>query len=140
MNRVQGYVQADYNATDWLSFMYRLGTDNYTDRRTQVFARQSRNAVNGRIIEDVYTWSELNSDLVARAKKQFGDLDANLMLGWNVNQRNLDNVYAQGMATHWKALTTYQMPPISSPHKAYNAVVWLAFMASCRSAIKISSS
>jgi len=96
VNRVQGYVQADYNATDWLTFMYRLGTDNYTDRRTQVFARQSRNAVNGRIIEDVYTWSELNSDLVARAKKQFGDLDANLMLGWNVNQRNLDNVYAQG--------------------------------------------
>jgi hypothetical protein len=34
VNRVQGYVQADYNATDWLTFMYRLGTDNYTDRRT----------------------------------------------------------------------------------------------------------
>jgi hypothetical protein len=57
VNRSQGYVQADYQVADWLNVMYRFGMDNYSDRRTQVFAKQSRNAVNGRIIEDVYNWT-----------------------------------------------------------------------------------
>ena len=96
VNRSQGYVQADYQATDWLNVMYRFGMDNYSDRRTQVFAKQSRNAVNGRIIEDVYNWTEYNSDLIATAKKDFGKLSTSLLAGWNVNQRNLDNVYVQG--------------------------------------------
>lgn len=96
VNRLQGYVQADYLANNWLSFMYRVGADNYTDRRTTIIARQSRTAVNGRMFEDVYTWSEWNSDLVANAKKTFGKLDANLLAGWNINQRHLDNVFVQG--------------------------------------------
>lgn len=96
VNRLQGFVQADYKFSDWLSFMYRFGTDNYTDRRTQVLALQSRTAVNGRIIEDVYTYSEYNSDLIATANKDFGAIASSLMVGWNVNQRNKDNVYATG--------------------------------------------
>lgn len=96
VNRIQGFVQADYAPVEWLSFMYRLGVDNYTDRRTQIIARQSRTAVNGRMIEDVYTWNEWNSDLIATARKDFGDFNTSLMVGWNVNQRLLDNVFVQG--------------------------------------------
>jgi len=96
VNRVQGFVQADYAPLEWLSFTYRLGLDNYTDRRTQIIARQSRTAVNGRMIEDVYTWKEWNSDLLVTARKDFGDFSTSLMVGWNVNDRILDNVYVQG--------------------------------------------
>ncbi len=96
VNRLQGYLQADYAVNDWLSFMYRLGADNYTDRRTTIIARQSRTAVNGRMFEDTYTWSEWNSDLVANARKSFGKFDLNVLAGWNINQRHLDNVFVQG--------------------------------------------
>lgn len=96
VNRIFGYVEANYAPTEWLSFKYRFGVDTYSDRRRQQFAIGSRNAPAGRLIEDTYLWTEYNQDLIATASKSWGKLSGNILAGFNVNQRDLDNVYVQG--------------------------------------------
>jgi|UPI00068A3083 TonB-linked SusC/RagA family outer membrane protein len=96
VNRLQGNVQIDYVPVEWLSVMWRLGTDFYQDRRTQIIARQSRTAVNGRLLEDNYKYHEWNSDLIVTARYNYERLKTQYLVGWNLNQRLLDNVFVQG--------------------------------------------
>lgn len=96
VNRTFGYVQLEYVPLDWLKVNYRLGLDTYSDRREQIFAVYSRTLPNGRIINDQWNYTEMNQDLTASANKSFGKLGANLLVGFNANQRNRDNIYQQG--------------------------------------------
>ena len=62
VNRLIGYVQANYQMLPWLNVMYRLGTDISTDKRNQVWAKGSKggdavgtSGISGRLLEDTYT-------------------------------------------------------------------------------------
>jgi TonB-linked SusC/RagA family outer membrane protein len=100
VHRAIGNIRLDYNVLDWLSVAYRLGIDAYTDRRKKIVAINSfavPGAV-GRVIEDNFFRSELNGDLIITAKKDnilTSGLNANILLGQNINNRTFQNVYIQ---------------------------------------------
>lgn len=97
VNRIVAYAQADYNPADWISVMYRVGQDFYSDRRKQIYAVNSNSYVAGRIIEDQYFNSDLTSDLIVTLRKDFDqDLKGSLLLGQNMYSKNLENLYATG--------------------------------------------
>jgi len=99
VNRIVAYAQADYTPADWISVMYRIGQDFYSDRRKQIYAVNSNSYVAGRIIEDQYFNSDITSDLIVTLKKDFDqDLKGSLILGQNMYSKSLENLYATGDA------------------------------------------
>ncbi|MEI6950432.1 SusC/RagA family TonB-linked outer membrane protein [Paraflavisolibacter sp. H34] len=101
LNRTMGNVKLDYNVLSWLNVAYRLGMDAYTDRRKKVSAVGSFATTNGegRVLEDNFFRSELNGDLLITAKKDnifIKGLNANVLLGQNINDRKYQNTYVQG--------------------------------------------
>jgi TonB-linked SusC/RagA family outer membrane protein len=94
VNRLVGYVQANYQVLSWLDVMYRLGSDFANDQRTQVWAKGTTGGDGrlGRVLEDIYSDFSLNSDLFVTAHKQFGEFDLSWMVGHNhfysSNRRN----------------------------------------------------
>ncbi|QEC44415.1 SusC/RagA family TonB-linked outer membrane protein [Pseudobacter ginsenosidimutans] len=99
LSRFLGSATLSYDITPWLNATYRFGADVYTDRRKQIYAVSSRVIPQGLVLEDQFYRQELNSDLFVTAKKKdiFTEgLNATAMLGWGVNQRKFQNVFAQG--------------------------------------------
>ena len=99
LSRVIGSVNLGYDLASWLNVGYRLGIDNYTDRRKQIFAKSSNQRPAGQVLEDIFYRSELTGQLLLNAKKNdifFKGLNANLLLGNEINQRKYQNVSVQG--------------------------------------------
>ncbi|RYF72661.1 MAG: SusC/RagA family TonB-linked outer membrane protein, partial [Cytophagaceae bacterium] len=94
VDRVFGNIQIGYDITKWLNISYRATADTYTDRRkffTQIGAARTPA---GAITEDIFFRSELNGDLIITAQKDnlfLEGLNANLLLGNNMNQRKTQN-------------------------------------------------
>jgi TonB-linked SusC/RagA family outer membrane protein len=98
LNRTFGNIKLGYDLTSWLNVSYRLGIDQYTDRRKRIIAVNSFAFTAGRVLEDNFFRSELNGDLIITAKKQhlfLDKLDATLLVGHNINQRKFQNVFVQ---------------------------------------------
>ena len=96
VNRVYGYVSADYKLNDWLNISYKLGNNTYTDRRTQIIPRGSF-FTTGSIINNDITFSELSSNLIITASKKLtNDLKLRVVLGQNYNQRVTDILNIRG--------------------------------------------
>lgn len=90
VDRAFGYLKLGYNVTDWLNVSYRLTADTYTDRRKIIYQIGSARNPQGRVSEDTYFSSELNGDLLITASKDnflTEGLNANVLLGQNINQR-----------------------------------------------------
>lgn len=99
LSRVIGNITVGYDFTNWLSLNYRIGVDNYTDRRKQIFAVSSRVRPTGLSMNDVFYRTEINSDLMLTAKKDdifTNGLNATVLLGHNINQRKFQNTTARG--------------------------------------------
>ncbi|MCC2599612.1 SusC/RagA family TonB-linked outer membrane protein [Sphingobacterium sp. FBM7-1] len=91
VDRVFGNLNIGYDFTDWLNVSYRVTGDTYFDSRKQVLRNGAARAPQGAIDEDQRFRSELNGDLMVRATKNdlfVEGLNANLLLGQNINQRN----------------------------------------------------
>lgn len=91
VDRVFGNLSIGYDITDWLDISYRVTGDTYFDKRSQVLRIGAARAPQGAIDEDNRFRSELNGDLMIRAKKSdlFTEgLSANVLLGQNINQRD----------------------------------------------------
>ena len=87
-----------YEVTPWLSVAYRLGLDTYTDRRKAVYAIGASRVPTGQILDQALFRSELNGDLLVTLKKNdigISGLNANLLLGQNVNQRRFQAISSQ---------------------------------------------
>jgi len=99
VDRIFGLVKIGYNVTDWLNVSYRITGDVYNDRRKITYQIGSNRNATGRITEDIYYNSELNGDLMITASKDnlfMEGLNANLLLGNNINQRQSQNSYVDG--------------------------------------------
>jgi outer membrane receptor protein involved in Fe transport len=99
VDRITGSLNLEYPITSWVTATYRLGLDQYTDRRKQTFAIGAARLPTGAVLEDVFYRSEINSDLILRFKKDklFGDnINFTGLLGYNVNQRKFQNISAYG--------------------------------------------
>ena len=102
IDRLFGNFELTYKAADWLSFTGRVGSDVSTTEWEQWIPKQvisgpnAGNSNPGRYsIQTIYS-REFNSDLIANFNKKFnGDLDLTGLIGWNVNQRQTDNLFSQ---------------------------------------------
>ena len=87
-----------YEVTSWLNVAYRLGLDTYTDRRKQIYAVGAARVPSGQVLDQSVFRSELNGDLLVTLKKDnigVTGLNANLLLGQNVNQRRFQTISSQ---------------------------------------------
>jgi TonB-linked SusC/RagA family outer membrane protein len=92
VNRVIGFIQANYDPLDWLNIMYRIGTDVSSDKRNQQWAVGSFGGdalPGGRVQETTFNDRLLNSDLIITANTKLGE-DFNLqgMVGQNFYSRS----------------------------------------------------
>jgi TonB-linked SusC/RagA family outer membrane protein len=66
VSRIIGNVQVAYELSPGLSLLYRLGLDHYSEERKSYWDGQSGEfrSINGLVINDLYTFSGLSSDLL----------------------------------------------------------------------------
>ncbi len=99
VNRLTGHTALSYVANEWLTVTYRIGTDWYSDRRKQFFARGSRTAPNGRIYEQQFYVQDINSDLLFAINRRINeDINFNALIGQNMFQTSFQNLFVQGDA------------------------------------------
>ncbi len=100
VNRMLGNMSLNYSPLEWLTATWRVGTDQYTDSRKQIFAVGSWNTDNapgGEIDENILKYKEIYSDLLLNITKNLGrNLGMNLMLGNNLNSRNNTDQFLRG--------------------------------------------
>ena len=97
VNRLIGNIALIYAANNWLSVTYRVGTDWYSDRRKQYFARNSRTAPNGRIYEEQYFLKEFNADLLLNINQKINDnIAVTALFGQNMFQTQRQRLFVQG--------------------------------------------
>lgn len=96
-DRLIGTAQIDYMPADWISIMYRAGTDLYFDKRKQFAAIGSSNYPAGQVIEDQHFSNDVNSDLIVTMNREFSDdFKGSLVVGGNLFSTEYENTYARG--------------------------------------------
>ncbi|MEN9610773.1 MAG: hypothetical protein RLZZ628_1587 [Bacteroidota bacterium] len=102
VNRLLGNLDLTYDVLKkgemkLLSINAKVGTDVYQDNRIQKFEINSRAAPIGRLIDDRYTYRNLDAYLLALGQVALTqDLNLNYTFGGNMYQSNLDNLTVQG--------------------------------------------
>lgn len=97
VERFIGHFQLNYNITDWLDLMYRLGGDVYSDNRKQEFSIGSRNVPGGRVYHHDITNSDVNSDLILTMTQQLtDDINLKFLLGNNLFSSSYHSLFNQG--------------------------------------------
>lgn len=90
MDRSVAGFNAGYELTDWLSVDYQIGINRFSQHRQEVTNIGSRGAEGlGRIKEDDYSTTEVESNLLLTITKKVGeDISIKGIIGHNVNQRS----------------------------------------------------
>jgi TonB-linked SusC/RagA family outer membrane protein len=73
VNRFIGNINASYKFFDWLTLSTKIGTDFYSDSRTQSFEIGSRTAPAGQIIEQEWVYNNFDAFINVLGSKYFGD-------------------------------------------------------------------
>jgi TonB-linked SusC/RagA family outer membrane protein len=93
INRVIGNISIAYDFNDWLSVSYKIGTDAYVQRIKTIDAVGARGAANhgvqgvGAIGDRMIYNQETSSYLNVSAKREFGDIKLNALVGNEINLR-----------------------------------------------------
>jgi TonB-linked SusC/RagA family outer membrane protein len=102
-DRLIGFVQADWKATSWLSFMGRASVDTYNELQEE---RKAVGSVSGELgvsrptVTSGYsrytrTYLETNIDFMANFRKDITEnFNVNGMIGTNIRRNKADRVYA----------------------------------------------
>jgi TonB-linked SusC/RagA family outer membrane protein len=101
VNRIISNTGLDYRPLSWLSITYRLGIDNSSDYRRQIYAISSLGDVNstgnGQVSYATANSLQVYSDLIATAKKSFGEnIHSSLSLGNNIWNHSYQSTLARG--------------------------------------------
>lgn len=97
VNRLLGNVDLTYDLTKWMSINAKVGTDVYQDNRVQKFEINSRTAPAGRVIDDRYTYRNLDAYLTVLGNTAINqDLTFGYTFGGNLYTSQLDNLTVQG--------------------------------------------
>ena len=99
VDRLIGNVAITYKPIDWLDVTYRLGDDNFTDNRKQVYAigANTVSPPTGEIDQDVQSFNKLYSDLLFTFKHDFSpDINASLVLGNELNDNHSEDIFSRG--------------------------------------------
>jgi len=91
VNRIYGYLSAGYEIKPWLNVSYKLGTNTYSDLRSQIVPVGSFNSP-GQIINHNIAFTEIESNLLLTGQKQVSDdIHLSFIAGQNFNQRSTDD-------------------------------------------------
>ncbi|MFP4291658.1 MAG: SusC/RagA family TonB-linked outer membrane protein [Cyclobacteriaceae bacterium] len=103
VNRVIGNLNFTYNPTDWLGLSYRIGTDYYSDQRTEILpgplgiAGEVALSSTGFIRKNKIDSRDINSTLNMTLKHTFADkLDATLRVGNDIFDRSRNDLNSLG--------------------------------------------
>jgi TonB-linked SusC/RagA family outer membrane protein len=96
VNRVFGYTKLDWSPLEGMLVSYRYGLDQYSDVRKQIIAKNSRTFPGGSITDEAWNVKEINQDLTVNYTTKFGPVGANLLAGFNANQRDYKYVGTYG--------------------------------------------
>lgn len=98
LNRLIGNMNLEYKLSENWSLTYRLGVDNYSEKRKFFRPIGSPFALEGEV-QDIYiTATEINSDLLLTGKKKLmnDDLSLNFLLGNNIYSSDFDRSFIHG--------------------------------------------
>ncbi len=91
VNRFIGNIELTADPTSWLSITGRTGVDYFTDRNNETFPKYSATFPDGFYQQNITSEWQFNTDLFARATKQFSsNLSAVFLLGVNYNDRSTE--------------------------------------------------
>ncbi len=99
VNRLTGNIMGTYTFTEWLDVSARIGVDQYTDERKQVFAIGANDppAPVGEVWENTKTRLEVNTDIFANVYPTLGGkFDLRVTGGVNLNSRKDEDLFARG--------------------------------------------
>ena len=103
VNRIIGNLNLNYSPTDWLTFSYRLGLDNYTDSRTEItpgpmgIDGEQALSSTGFIEETRINSRDLTSNFYISLKKQWNEnWNTSLRFGNDIFERQFDRVSLSG--------------------------------------------
>mgnify|MGYP003108925559 FL=1 len=103
VNRIIGNINLNYSPTEWLTFSYRLGMDNYSDSRTEItpgpmgIDGEVPLSSTGFLEETRINSRDITSNFYITLKKQWNsDWNTSLRLGNDVFERKFDRVTATG--------------------------------------------
>ncbi|MCD4694937.1 MAG: SusC/RagA family TonB-linked outer membrane protein, partial [Bacteroidales bacterium] len=86
-NRLIGNVNFTAKATDWLTFTYRLGVDNYSTQVKNYMSIYSRSEPAGYVYARNYLKRDINSDLLAYITRDVTeDITLTGTFGWNMTE------------------------------------------------------
>lgn len=99
-DRIGASFSLEYDITDWLNISYKVGTNQYTTKRKQIYDIGS-NAFSGTgaITTDDFSFEEISSNLVISGQKDLNDnFNLKALVGHNINQVTTDRQSYQGTA------------------------------------------
>lgn len=97
VNRLLGNIDLTYDVIKGLSINAKVGTDVYQDNRIQKYEINSRAVPGGRLLDDRYTYRNLDAYLTALGTIALSkDLNMNYTVGGNMYASYLDNLTVQG--------------------------------------------
>jgi TonB-linked SusC/RagA family outer membrane protein len=141
-NRLIGNVQADWKATDWLSFMGRASVDSYTELQEE---RKAVGSVAGELGVGRYdvtsgysrldrTYIETNIDFMANFRKDFGEnFNLNGFVGTNFRRNRIDRVFTStngGLSVPDVYALSNSLDPMMPPEEALSRVGMNGYFAS----------
>jgi TonB-linked SusC/RagA family outer membrane protein len=83
VDRVMGNINLNYKVFDWLKTTYKLGLDQYTDRRNLAWDINSSSEPLGKVDQSTSFSNIINSDFLVIMSQQMGDFGLDLTLGHN---------------------------------------------------------
>ena len=141
-NRLIGFTQVDYKATDWLSFMGRISLDSYTEVQEE---RKANGSVAGELgvgrpdVTSGYsrldrTFIEKNVDFMATFKKDITeDLNINGLLGTNIRRQKVDRVFSStnnGLLVPELYALSNSVDPMAPPEELFSQLGLNGYFAS----------
>ncbi len=101
VDRVMGYVRAEYDPLDWLDLSYTIGSDYAATRTLSVEPPGSRRRGGGRMYKGTFNVHEIDANFIATIQgskwlDRWDWLDGTLMLGHNLNRREYDRMRMYG--------------------------------------------
>ncbi|MFD1257720.1 SusC/RagA family TonB-linked outer membrane protein [Mucilaginibacter terrae] len=88
VDRITGTLELNITPANWLNITGRTGIDNFSDDRTERFARNSATFLNGYLSKNLLTEKQFNTDVFASANKAWSDrFKGTLLVGFNYNNR-----------------------------------------------------
>lgn len=99
VNRIMGNIGATYMINDWLTASYRVGLDQYTDKRFILTSPTTLigAAGNGSITEQIIGYQEINSNFLLTGERRLSDdINMTVTLGNQLTTINTTSLSASG--------------------------------------------